>query len=201
MKLVVGLGNPGSSYHRNRHNVGFMVLEKLASEENWVLSKRPHYEYVAKRDFILIKPRTFMNRSGLAVTSVMSSYKIEEILVISDDTSLPLGEMRFRHKGSAGGHNGLKSITAFLGSDEYKRFRIGVGSSEAEMDMADYVLSNFSNREEKILGKVLSVSTELLRIYLEQDFEAMLNHYSRKKSAYSEDINDLQDHSPKEVHI
>jgi PTH1 family peptidyl-tRNA hydrolase len=120
---------------------------------------------------------------------------------LSDDINLPLGTMRFRYKGGAGGHNGLKSITSYLGTDEYKRFRIGVGSPEIETDLADHVLSNFSAKEGKSLDKVISIANELLEIYLAEDFESMLNHYSKNKSAYSEDIPSLQDQSPKEVHI
>ncbi|MCF7918922.1 MAG: aminoacyl-tRNA hydrolase [Candidatus Cloacimonetes bacterium] len=186
MKLVVGLGNPGFKYARNRHNIGFMVLDHLAVEGRKSFSSKTHYEYVAEKSYVLIKPRTYMNRSGLAVTSILSSYRITEILVISDDTSIPLGTMRFRHKGSAGGHNGLKSISTYLGTDEYKRFRIGVGLPETEMDLADYVLSNFSAAEEKTLEKTVQFASELLGKYLEEDFEAMLNHYSRNKSTYSE---------------
>ena len=201
MKMVVGLGNPGTKYKKNRHNVGFMVLDKLASDAGISFSKKTHYEFAAGRGFILIKPRTYMNRTGLAVTSVLSSYRISEIIVISDDINLPLGSMRFRYKGGAGGHNGLKSITSYLGTDEYKRFRIGVGSPEIETDLADHVLSNFSAKEGKSLDKVISMANELLDIYLEEDFESMLNHYSKNKSAYSEGIPSLQDQSPKEVHI
>ena len=137
MRLVAGLGNPGSGYRLTRHNVGFMVLDYLTKQRGLVFKKKKLYEFVADKDFLLLKPQTYMNRSGLAFTSVNTSYFIDEMLVIYDDASLPFGEIRFRHKGSAGGHNGLKSIQENLGTNEFKRFRIGIGEPELDEDLSD----------------------------------------------------------------
>lgn len=193
MKLVVGLGNPGDKYKNNRHNIGFMVLDHFAAENNWSFKKKKNYEFVNERDFVLIKPRTYMNLSGIAVTSALSSYRLDDIIVISDDINLKLGDLRFRRKGGSGGHNGLKSITEVLGSNEFKRFRIGVGAPQPERDLADFVLGNFSTAESKVLKRVISFSSEMLNIYLKEDFGFMLDHYSKNKNTYSEELRSLQD--------
>lgn len=193
MKLVVGLGNPGSKYRNNRHNIGFMVLDHLAGEKNWSFNKKKNYDFVEDKGVILIKPRTYMNRSGIAVMSAITSYRLDEILVISDDVNLRLGNLRFRQKGSSGGHNGLKSITSVLGNDEYKRLRIGVGAPQPDKDLADFVLGNFSLTENNVLKKVVSFCSHLLSIYIEHSFSSMLDHYSKNKKTYSEELETLQD--------
>ncbi len=194
MKLVAGLGNPGTGYKNNRHNIGYMVLNHAADQRGWIFKTKKLYDYVEKENFILVKPRTFMNRSGIAFTSVQSSYPIKDILVVCDDVSLPFGIIRFRHKGSDGGHNGLKSIKTDLGTDEFKRFRIGIGSPEINEDLADYVLSNFTLAESKLLPDIISYSVELLNLYLQEDFEHLLDFHSKNMKTYSEKLIASQDH-------
>lgn len=200
MKLIVGLGNPGNRYKNNRHNIGFMLLDKIAAENDWAFVKKKNFTYVKSREFILIKPRTYMNRSGIALTSALSCFKINDILTVSDDVNLPLGDLRLREKGGSGGHNGLKSITQCLGSDDYKRLRMGVDAPRRNDELADYVLANFSQTENVILKKVLHFAHQLLQIYLDRNYGEMLDYYSRNKITYSEELMHLQDQSPKEVH-
>ncbi|OQX71444.1 MAG: aminoacyl-tRNA hydrolase [Candidatus Cloacimonas sp. 4484_275] len=191
MKLIVGLGNPGKRYRKNRHNIGFMILDNYAANHELKFKRRLKYNFVWVDDTLLVKPRTFMNNSGNAVLSVLSKYRCEDILVIVDDINLPLGEMRLRRNGSSGGHNGLKSIAAVLGTDNFKRFRIGVGAPEKEI-LAEYVLSDFSGKEQKILREILNFSETLLEYYIKEDFESLLDHYSRLKKSYSEKIDNLR---------
>lgn len=192
MRLVVGLGNPGKNYRKNRHNIGFLVLENYCRKNDLIFKKRLKLEYLKIKDTIFIKPKTYMNRSGDAVTSILTKHKIDEIMVIVDDINLPLGEIRFRHEGGSGGHNGLKSIMNSLGTDQFKRFRIGVGSPSGKI-LTDYVLSDFSGDESTILKEVFSFSNELLNEYLENDFDNVLNYFSKCKKSYSEKIVSSQD--------
>ena len=197
MRLVAGLGNPGTAYRFTRHNVGFMVLDYLAKQKGFVFKKKKLYEAVAEKDCILIKPRTYMNRSGQAFTSVQTSFSLTEMLVIYDDASLPFGCIRFRHKGSAGGHNGLKSIQTDLGTTEFKRFRIGIGEPESEQDLSNYVLSNFSEDEAAFLPEILAYAAKLLNLYLLEGFENLLDYHSKNKKTYSEKLEAFQDHKSK----
>ncbi|MCF7911761.1 MAG: aminoacyl-tRNA hydrolase [Candidatus Cloacimonetes bacterium] len=197
MRLVAGLGNPGSSYGFTRHNVGFMVLDHLAKQKGLIFNKKKLYEAVAQHDFILIKPRTFMNRSGQAITSVLSSFSVTEMLVIFDDASLPFGCIRFRHNGGTGGHNGLKSIQTDLGSTDFKRFRLGIGAPEPDQDLADFVLSNFSSDEAAFLPEMLSYAAKLIDLYLLEGFEYLLDYHSKNKKPYSEKLAAFQDHKSK----
>ncbi len=192
MKLVVGLGNPGEKYKSNRHNIGFLLLDKYGNKKNISFKKRKYYLIAQDKDIVFIKPRTFMNNSGIAVTSILSKYKVEDILVIVDDVNLPLGDIRLRQEGGFGGHNGLKSIAYALGSEEFKRLRIGV-SNPSGFNISDYVLSDFSEEEEKVLKIVFDFSVSLLEIYIESDFEQVLNYYSKYKKSYSGKIKESQD--------
>ena len=128
MKLIVGLGNIGDKYSRTRHNIGFITVDYFAKSNNINFTKTKNYYYAKYSDAILIKPTTYMNLSGIAIQSVMTKFSnIDDILVIVDDLDLPFGKIRIRGKGGTGGHNGLKSITSTLNSDEYGRIRIGNG--------------------------------------------------------------------------
>ena len=158
--LIVGLGNPGREYERTRHNVGFRTVELLASQAN-VKIDRARFRglsvscTLAAQKVLLLKPETFMNLSGEAVHLAAMYYQISisHILVLSDDISLPVGKIRVRAEGSAGGHNGLKSIISHLGSQEFPRVKIGVGAKpHPDYDLADWVLSSFSAEEEKALA-------------------------------------------------
>ena len=192
MKLVVGLGNPGAEYKFNRHNAGFLLLDKYATEKKIKFKKKFKYDLAIADEIIFIKPKTYMNRSGNAVASIITKYCIDEVMVIVDDINLSLGEIRFRKEGGYGGHNGLKSIGAALGTDEFNRFRIGVGAPETG-EISEYVLSDFSPQEEKILYIVFDLCEILLEDYISNGFDRMVEKYSKLKISYSEKIKISQD--------
>jgi len=192
MRLVVGLGNPGKKYKSNRHNIGFAFLDSYFKAKNLKFKKRIKYDYLILDNVIFIKPKTYMNRSGEAVTSILTKYRIDEILVIVDDIHLPIGEIRIRKSGGNGGHNGLRSIVSTLGSTEFGRIRIGVGSPE-EKDLSNYVLSDFSKEEILTLNNVFEILNILLENYQNNDFDQLINEYSKYKKSYSEKILKSQD--------
>ncbi len=173
--LLVGLGNPGREYERTRHNVGFRTAELLAKQAGVKIDRAKFRALtvsctLAGQKVLLLKPETFMNNSGEAVQLAAMFYKIpiDHILVFSDDISLPVGKIRVRAEGSAGGHNGLKSIISHLGSQDFPRIRVGVGAKpHPDYDLADWVLSSFSPEEEKALAPALdhaaSAALELLQ--------------------------------------
>ena len=192
MKLIVGLGNPGKKYKFNRHNIGFLVLDKLINSYELHFKKKKNFEYISINNVIFVKPKTYMNRSGEAITSVMTNNSIDDILIIVDDINLPLGEIRLRREGGSGGHNGLKSIASSIGSSKYKRLRIGVGDPE-QKDLSDFVLSNFPEHEKKVLNLMFDFTGKLLKEYIEFDFEKMMEVFSKLKKSYSEKITESQD--------
>jgi len=162
VKAIFGLGNPGFKYINNRHNIGYKIVEKLADIQN-VKFKRSFKTgaLIAEKEIgaevvLFIKPGTFMNNSGLCVKKALKAYKlsIEGILMVYDEVDLPLGVIRFKQKGSCAGHRGMASTIAFLGTQEISRLRIGVGRPEGA-ELSDYVLSDFSSKEEKVLKTVI----------------------------------------------
>ena len=161
--LVVGLGNPGAKYENTRHNTGFRVMEKLAKELGVKVNRVKFKALTATatvggEKVLLLMPQTFMNASGISVEHAAAFYKVppERILVVFDDISLPVGKIRIRKDGSAGGHNGLKSINSSLGSQNYPRVKVGVGEKpHPDYDLADWVLSKFSAKEEKELAPAI----------------------------------------------
>ena len=161
--LIAGLGNPGAEYEKTRHNTGFMTLDLLAARLQVKVSKERFKALTAQADFdgqrlFLMKPLTYMNASGIAIEAAAHFYKIppERVLVLFDDISLPVGKLRIRKNGSAGGHNGLKSIISCLGSDQFPRVKIGVGAKpHPDYDLADWVLSSFSKAEQPELDRAL----------------------------------------------
>ena len=156
MFLIIGLGNPTAQYQGTRHNVGFDVIDMLADKYNISIDGRKNKAFVGKgviegQKVILVKPQTYMNLSGESVRGLVDFYKLEptsEILVIYDDVSLDVGQMRIRIKGSAGGHNGIKSIISHLGTQEFMRIKVGVGEKPKGYDLADYVLGHFTKDEQ-----------------------------------------------------
>ncbi|MCF7792597.1 MAG: aminoacyl-tRNA hydrolase [Candidatus Cloacimonetes bacterium] len=192
MRLIVGLGNPGNKYKNNRHNLGFLLADRFASSKDINFKSRKKYDFCKLQDIVLIKPKTYMNRSGAAVTSVLTENRLEDILVIVDDIYLPVGEIRLRRNGGFGGHNGLKSIGEALGTDNFKRMRIGVGSPDKE-ELSDFVLSDFSSAENQKMQIVMQFAEDLLKEYVEYDFDQMVALYSKLKKSYSEKIQDSQD--------
>ena len=184
--IIAGLGNPGAKYEMTRHNAGFLALELLARENDFDIKKLKFHSLV--QDFsgfgkrcLLMKPQTFMNNSGEAVSEAARFYKIppERILIISDDTSLDVGKIRIRRKGSAGGHNGLKSIIEHLGSEEFPRVKIGVGKKpNAYMGLADWVLGTFPKEQQPELKKALENTGDALRLIVNGQTEKAMNLYN-----------------------
>lgn len=188
MKLIVGLGNIGEKYSQTRHNIGFITLDFFAKSNNLVFKKTKNYYYTKYSNAMLVKPTTYMNLSGIAVQSAITKFSnIDEILVIVDDMDLPFGQIRIRTKGGTGGHNGLKSITASLGSDEYARIRVGIGRSDSK-DARDFVLDRFSKTEMKKVNQLNEYMIDLIDTYISHGIEALLNYNSANYVTYSEKI-------------
>lgn len=184
--LVVGLGNPGLQYENTRHNAGFRAVDLLAKEKGFEFSKAKfdavlgEYKIGDKR-ILVIKPQTYMNNSGAAVTKVAAFYKIplENIIVLHDDISLDVGKIRMRRKGSHGGQNGMKDIIEFTGSDNIMRIKIGVGAKpNPNYDLAAWVLSKFSNDEQEGLNTALSNSVKALQEIFARGIDSAMNKYN-----------------------
>ncbi|MEA2103387.1 MAG: aminoacyl-tRNA hydrolase [Candidatus Cloacimonadota bacterium] len=186
-KIVVGLGNPGAEYKNTRHNIGFIVLDKLCKKlHTRSLNTNKNSTLAKKKEWLFLFPLTYMNLSGVVLHKIVRKYNIEtkNILVIVDDVNLEIGKIRIRSKGSAGGHNGLKSIIKELGSDDFKRLRIGINSeinneSQFPENLEDYVLSEFSAEDTKILEKPIEQSVELLTHFLYQNYKKMVDSFSK----------------------
>ena len=171
MFLVVGLGNPGTEYAQTRHNLGFMLVDKLAAEAGISVKRRECQSLIGSgiidaERVKLVKPQTYMNLSGAAVSCLTPKYEIEatkSLIVISDDLALPFGAIRLRQRGSAGGHNGLKSIIASLGTNEFMRLRIGIQPEHPLSDSKKFVLSEFSREEKRALDEILERSAQAVR--------------------------------------
>ena len=178
LALIVGLGNPGKEYENTRHNMGFQVLRAFAERYNWTFKKQRDFKgefahgSCKEKKVILLLPTTYMNLSGQSVRKVFDFYKfsLEDVLVVTDDVALPFGTLRFRERGSAGGHNGLKSIESQLGTQEYSRLRIGIGDREHGL-LEDYVLSCFTKDEKEKLPAVIDEAVAFLEKWLEQTKE------------------------------
>jgi PTH1 family peptidyl-tRNA hydrolase len=188
MHLIVGLGNPGRSYAGTRHNVGFDVVDTLAARLNAVWEPAPRgLEALAARvrnpDILLAKPLTFMNLSGAAVIGLAQFYKIElpAVLVIVDDVNLELGRLRARAAGSAGGHNGLKSIIGALGSDAFARIRIGVGGGQPQRDLSGHVLGRFAPEERTVIAEAVARSADAAELFIAEGIAAVMNRFNRKE--------------------
>jgi PTH1 family peptidyl-tRNA hydrolase len=186
MKLVVGLGNPGREYRETRHNVGFMVADEIARRHGleWAMapSQVPDAFVVKKygaEPLLLAKPLTFMNRSGDAVAALSRYYDIPaaDLLVVVDDIDLPFGRLRARARGSAGTHNGLRSVVQRLGSD-FPRLRIGVGRGDARRDLADHVLSKFERDEQDALGEVITRAADAAEMFAVDGIAKVMNVYN-----------------------
>lgn len=194
MYLIVGLGNPGREYNNTRHNIGFQVLEKLAEKEGISVLEKKHKAVigrgiVAGQKCILARPLTYMNLSGESVRQMVDYYKADEtaeLIVVSDDISLDVGQIRIRKKGSAGGHNGLKSIIAHLGHDSFIRIRMGVGGKPAGWDLADYVLGHVSPKEREVLDEAAGQAADAIRMIIAQGADAAMNRYNTVKHKNAE---------------
>jgi PTH1 family peptidyl-tRNA hydrolase len=184
MRLVVGLGNPGKEYENSKHNIGFICLDAFAKANRLKFAKSIKFkgEIVKLQDAILLKPRTFMNLSGLSVSAVAGYFGIasEDLLVFSDDLDLPFGKLRLREHGSAGGHNGLKSIIEHLHTEEFKRCRVGIDRDE-DKDVVDYVLGEFSKEQKKALEALTIDTNEIITSFLSgKTFDSIMNGYNKK---------------------
>ncbi len=186
MHMIVGLGNPGKQYEFTRHNAGFLCLDYLAAKYNIKVNKIKFKSLLGEGNIngekvILLKPTTFMNLSGEAVVQAAGFYKIDvsDIIVVYDDISLPVGSLRIREKGSAGGHNGMKNIIYLLGKDNFPRIRLGVGSN-GERDLADYVLGKFSKEEMNGFSASVDNAVEAICYMLKGDTQKAMNLYNKK---------------------
>lgn len=185
MKAIIGLGNPGIKYSGTKHNAGFMVLDNIAKAEGLVFrsdfrGQAAELKKNGERIFYL-KPQTYMNLSGLAAAELVNYFKIasQDILVIHDDMDLPLGRLRLRAKGSAGGHNGLKSIIAELGTQDFWRLKIGVGRPKQEMNVINHVLSSFARDEAEIFAEALTRAGEVTALWCEGRQDEAMNLYNK----------------------
>jgi PTH1 family peptidyl-tRNA hydrolase len=186
MKVIVGLGNPGERYEATRHNVGYMALNRLA--ERWSIKVGPSKlqgwlgeGLIEKEKVLLLKPTTYMNLSGESVRAVLDWYKfdIDDFVVVYDDLDLPAGQLRLREKGGAGGHNGIKSLIQHLGTQEFKRIRIGIDRPAPGSDISDYVLHPFSKYEQPSILEALDRTCEALECWIKEGFFKAMNRYPR----------------------
>ncbi|MDD5828979.1 MAG: aminoacyl-tRNA hydrolase [Lachnospira sp.] len=185
MYIIAGLGNPGLQYMGTRHNAGFSVIEELADKHNISIDTAKHKGMIGKgvidgQKVILVKPMTYMNNSGECIREVMDYYKvdIDDLIVIFDDISLVPGKLRIRAKGSAGGHNGIKSIIAHLGSDGFKRVKFGVGDKPKGWDLADWVLGKFPSEEFEALREGNKKACEAVECIMSEGIESAMNKYN-----------------------
>lgn len=188
MFIIVGLGNPTAEYAGTRHNVGFNVIDAIADKYNISVTERKHRAFcgkgiIAGQKVILVKPQTYMNLSGESVRSVLDFYKVDietELLVIFDDISLDVGQLRIRKKGSAGGHNGIKNIIQHLGTNVFQRIKVGVGEKPKDYDLADYVLGHFGEAEKELMEEGYKKAITAVEMILQGDIDAAMNEFNKK---------------------
>ena len=189
MYIIVGLGNPKKEYDNTRHNIGFDVIDALAEDNRIGMTEKKHKAIIGKgivggQKVILVKPQTYMNLSGESVRELIDYYKVdetEELIVISDDISLDVGQLRIRKKGSAGGHNGLKNIIMHLGHDTFQRVKMGVGEKPKHFDLADYVLGHFSKEERIVMNDSIKDACKAIEMMINDDVDGAMNIYNKKK--------------------
>lgn len=188
MYIIIGLGNPTAQYQATRHNVGWDALTRLSDDFRIPLDFKKHKAICGKGSIegervVLAQPVTYMNLSGESVRELVDFYKVspEEIIVIYDDISLDVGQLRIRKKGSAGGHNGIKSIISCLGTDEFPRIKVGVGDKPKDWDLADYVLSRFMKEEQPVIREALKDTSDAVRMIITSGIDVAMNQYNRKK--------------------
>lgn len=188
MFIIVGLGNPTSEYAGTRHNVGFDVIDAIADKYNISVTERKNRAFcgkgiIAGQKVILAKPQTYMNLSGESVRGLVDFYKIDvetELLVIFDDVSLDVGQLRIRRKGSAGGHNGIKNMIQHLGTDGFARIKVGVGEKPKDYDLADYVLGHFSKAEKEVMADGYKRAVEAVELLVQGNVEEAMNIFNKK---------------------
>nr|WP_296010941.1 aminoacyl-tRNA hydrolase [uncultured Blautia sp.] len=194
MFLIAGLGNPGRQYEKTRHNMGFDTIDELIDRHRIPQGGIAHKAMygkgmIAGEKILAVKPLTYMNLSGEAIREYVNYYKMDpetELIVIYDDIDLEPGQIRIRKKGSAGGHNGIKSIIAQIGTQNFYRIKVGVGAKPKGWDLADYVLGRFSSEERELVDKAICDAADAVEMILKDGIEAAMNHYNgaaKKKKA------------------
>jgi len=185
MYIIAGLGNPTRAYIGTRHNIGFAVIDAIADKFNISVEHKQHKALIGKgmaagEKVILAKPQTYMNLSGESIREICNYYKVTEdkIIVIFDDISLDVGQIRIKKKGSAGGHNGIKSIIENLGTMDFPRVKIGVGNKPPKMDLADYVLGHFAKGELEKIDESIEKAVQAVEIMLSESNEAAMNKFN-----------------------
>ena len=189
MYIIAGLGNPKSEYKNTRHNIGFDVIEVLSDKYDIAAETKKHKAlcgkgFVEGEKVVLAMPQTYMNLSGESIRELVDYYKINvetELIVIFDDVSLDLGMLRVRKHGTAGGHNGMKSIISQLGTENFMRIRVGVGEKPKGYDLADYVLGHFSGSEREIMDGTMIQATEAVKMIITEGIDWAMNQYNKKK--------------------
>ena len=188
MYIIVGLGNPGREYQNTRHNIGFDVIDALADRNHIVMGEKKHKAvigkgFVAGQKVVLVKPQTYMNLSGESVRDVIDFYKInekEELIVVSDDISLDVGQIRIRKKGSAGGHNGLKNIQQLIGTQAYPRLRFGIGNDFPQGGQIDYVLGKIPEDQQQLKKERIEVACEMIKSFCLAGIQITMNQFNNK---------------------
>jgi len=183
MKLIVGLGNPGDEYRDTRHNVGFMVVDTIARRHSLGWRHRDQMSFAknfGSGEFVLAKPQTFMNLSGFAVAEFARYHNVAcgDLLVVVDEVDLPLGRIRARARGSAGTHNGMKSIVQRLGTTDFPRLRVGIGRGDRRRDLADYILARFEPAERVELEDVITRAADAAEMFAVEGIEKVMNEYN-----------------------
>ncbi len=195
MYIIAGLGNPDRKYVNTRHNIGFEVIDAIAEKNDIVLGEKKHKAVIGKgmvagQKVILVKPVTYMNLSGESIRSVIDFYKADEkseLIVISDDISLDVGQIRIRKRGSAGGHNGLKNIILHLGHDSFIRVRMGVGDKPPKLDLADYVLGHFLPEEREAVRESVRNAALAIETVIAEGPDSAMNKYNTRKRPQQEE--------------
>lgn len=185
MYIIAGLGNPGKEYEGTRHNTGFMVLDKIAERYNIEIKKEKNKALIGSGEIygtkvILIKPQTYMNLSGVAASAVLNFYKepIENFIAIFDDLDLPVGKIRIKERGSAGTHNGVKSLVNELGTEDFKRVKVGIGSSNSKIDMINFVLGKFTDEEKREIEKSTDMAMDAVIKIVSEGISRAMNEFN-----------------------
>ncbi len=189
MKLIVGLGNPGSEYKLTRNNIGFMVVDEVSESDSIAFKKKPKFNshigegIVLGKDCCFVKPQGFMNLSGEAVGKIIKwlSIGIEDLLVVIDDIHIPFGDIKIKPKGSDAGHKGLRSIIECIGTSEFSRISIGIKGDKEILDYSSYVLSNFTKKEQKLLPGIIANAEEACECWVKEGIEKTMNRFNIKK--------------------
>lgn len=191
MFVIVGLGNPGSKYELTRHNIGFLTIDRLAGREGVRVDRIKFKSLIGEMNLngekvILVKPQTFMNLSGEAVREVMNFYKVdlENLLVVVDDIDITPFTIRLKKSGSAGSHNGMKSIIYNLNDDKFPRLKVGVGNNERKIDLANYVLSGFEKKDQDKLENIIDTSCDAILDFIKNGADYVMNNYNNKLSKW-----------------